>query len=361
MLPDPRYYACILAGGSGERFWPMSRTRTPKHLLRLFSERTLLEDTVARLEGVVRPENIFVLTNEAQREGVQAAVPSLRPEQIVAEPVKRDTGPAAALATGYVRARCPDGVLAILASDALIKNGARFGAQLRSAFEWADGRRWPGSAGTLLTFAIPPTHAATGFGYLELGDELAQGDEGSRFRQVRRFVEKPDIATAQRYVASGHFGWNACMFVWAVNTFLAEAERQAPELAALIRDFPPGDPAVFLGDRFAALTKRSVDYAIMEHAGAVATVVAEFDWDDVGTWAALPSHLGPDGAGNAVRGPVVTVDSTGNLAVSNGRVIALCGVHDLVVVETADAILVCHRDAVQSIKQLQPLLPKEVV
>jgi mannose-1-phosphate guanylyltransferase len=360
MLPDPRHYACILAGGSGERFWPMSRTRTPKHLLRLFSERTLLEETVARLEGVVRPENVFVLTNEAQREGVQAALPFLRPEQIVAEPAKRDTGPAAALATGYVRARCPDGVVAILASDALIRNGARFAAQLRSAFEWAGGHRWPGSSSTLLTFAIPPTHAATGFGYLELGDELARGDEGSRIRRVRRFVEKPDAATAQRYLESGQFGWNACMFLWGVEAFLAEADRQAPELAEFIRAFPAGDPSAYLAGRFPGLPKRSVDYAIMEHALAVATVVAEFDWDDVGTWAALPAHLAPDGAGNAVRGPVVAVDSKGNLAVSNGRVIALCGVQDLVVVETADAILVCHRDAVQSIKRLQPLLPREV-
>jgi mannose-1-phosphate guanylyltransferase len=361
MHPDSRHFACILAGGSGERFWPMSRTRTPKHLLRLFSDRTLLEETVARLEGVVRPENILILTNEAQREGVRAVLPFLRPEQIVAEPAKRDTGPAAALATGYVRARCPDGVVAILASDALIRNRSRFAAQLTSAFEWAAGQRWPGSAGTLLTFAVPPTHPSTGFGYLELGDELARSDEGSRIRRVRRFVEKPDAATAERYVASGQFGWNACLFVWGVEAFLAEADRQSPELAAFIREFPAGDPAAYLADRFPALPKRSVDYAIMEHALAVATVVAEFDWDDVGTWGAVPAHLGSDAAGNAVRGPVVAVDSTGNLAVSNGRLIALCGVMDLVVVETADAILVCHRDAVQSIKQLQALLPKDVV
>jgi mannose-1-phosphate guanylyltransferase len=361
MLPDPRHFACILAGGSGERFWPMSRARTPKHLLRLFSDRTLLEETVARLEGVVRPENILILTNEAQREGVRAVLPSLRPEQILAEPAKRDTGPAAALATGYVRARCADGVVAILASDALIRNRTRFAAQLASAFAWAEGSRWPGSRGTLLTFGVTPTYASTGFGYLELSDELARADEGSRIHRVIRFVEKPDAATAQRYLESGRYRWNSGLFVWGVDSFLAEADRQAPELAAFIRDFPAGDPAVFLAERFPALPKRSVDYAIMEHAAAVATIVAEFDWDDVGTWGAVPAHVGSDGAGNAVRGPVVAVDSTGNLAVSNGRVIALCGVRDLVVVETADAILVCHRDAVQSIKQLQALLPKEVV
>jgi len=358
--PDPRFHACILAGGSGERFWPLSRTRKPKHLLSLFSDQTLLEETVGRLEGVVARENVFILTNESQREGVLAALPFLDPGQIICEPAKRDTAPAAALATGLVGARRPDAVVALLSADSLIKDRARFGAQLRSALEWAGGR-WPGSAETLLTFAIPPTQPSTAFGYLELGEDLARGDDGSRFRRVKRFVEKPDLPNAERYVASGQFGWNAGLFVWSVSTFLAEAERLAPELAAFVRGFPTGDPTAYLGAKFAALPKISVDYAIMERASSVATIVAEFDWDDVGSWGALPAHLGADADRNTIRGAVAAVDSSGNIAVSSGRVIALCGVKDLVVVETPDAILVCHRDAVQSVKKLQPLLPKQVL
>jgi mannose-1-phosphate guanylyltransferase len=355
MSAPSHYYACILAGGSGERFWPMSRAHKPKHLLKLLSERTLLEETARRLEGVVPPENIFVLTNEAQLEGIRAALPGVPPAQIVAEPARRDTAPAAALATALVRARDPRGVVAILAADAYIRNQERFTVQLRAAFEWADQNP------SLLTFAITPSHPSTGFGYLELGPALGAPGPGGQFRSVRRFVEKPDAATAEGYLKHGAFAWNAGMFVWQAAAFLREAEAHAPELAGFIRDFPAGSPAAYLAARFPALPKISVDYAIMEKAAQVATLVADFDWDDVGLWTALPKHLATDAQGNSVRGPVMVTGASGNIAVSNGRVIALCGVKDLVVVETADAILVCHRDAVQDIKKLHPLLPKEVL
>jgi len=338
----------------------MSRVSTPKHLLRLVSDRTLLAETVGRLEGVVRPENVFVLTNRAQVEGVRSALPFLGAGQIVAEPAKRDTAPAAALATGLVRARRPDGVVALLSADAVIGDGARFGRQLADAFEWSGGRRWPGSADTLLTFGIPPTHPSTGFGYLELGAELARAGDGSRFQKVTRFVEKPDAPTAASYVAGKRHVWNAGIFVWGVETFLREAGRHSDELAAFVREFPAGDPSAYLADRFPLLPKISVDYAVMEKASSVAAILADFDWDDVGTWTALAGHLPKDGAGNSVRGPVFAVDSSGNIGVSNGRVVALCGVKDLIVVETPDAVLVCHRDSVQDIKKLLPLLPKDV-
>jgi mannose-1-phosphate guanylyltransferase len=333
----------------------MSRTRTPKHLLKLLSERTLLEETAHRLEGVVPPENIFVLTNEAQLEGIRAALPEVPPAQIVAEPARRDTAPAAALATALVRARDPQGIVAILAADAFIRNQERFTVQLRAAFEWA------GQNASLLTFAITPSHPATGFGYLELGAALGAPGPGGQFRTVKRFVEKPDAATAQGYLANGSFAWNAGMFVWQAAAFLREAEAHEPLLAAFIREFPRGDAQAYLAARFPALPKISVDYAIMEKAAAVATLVADFDWDDVGLWTALPKHLATDAHGNSVRGEVMVTGSCNNIAVSNGRIIALCGVKDLVVVETADAILVCHRDAVQDIKKLHPLLPKEVL
>lgn len=348
---NPNAYACIMAGGSGERFWPMSRQRRPKHLLKLFSDRTLVEETVRRLDGVVPRANIFVLTNEAQLTGTRAALAGLLAEaNIIAEPAKRDTAPAAALATGLVHARRPGAVLALLPADALIKDHATFAAQLAGALVRAK------DLAALLTFAIKPAHAATGFGYLEMGAETGGG-----WRRVNRFVEKPDAVTAERYVASGNYAWNAGMFIWNTSAFLAEAERQAPELASFIREFPAGDPKAFLAARFSTLPKISVDYAIMEKAAVVETSLAKFDWDDVGLWTALPSHLPADAAGNTARGNVVSVGASHNIAFSNGRVIALVGVKDLVVVETADGVLVCHRDAVQDIKKLMPLLPKELL
>jgi mannose-1-phosphate guanylyltransferase len=350
MRENKHAYVCIMAGGSGERFWPMSRRRTPKHLLKLFSNRTLVEETVRRLEGVVPLGNVFVLTNEAQLSGTRAALPFLPPEQIIAEPAKRDTAPAAALAAGLVRVRDPEGVLALLPADALIKDTATFARQLAGAMQRAALGR------ALLTFAIKPTHPATGFGYLEMAEPVGDG-----FRRVARFVEKPDLPTAQRYLAGGNHAWNAGMFIWQVSTFLAEAERQAPALAAFIRDFPSGAPTAYLAARFPALPKISVDYAIMERAAAVETLVAEFDWDDVGTWTALAAHLPADTQGNTTRGAVVIQDAANNIAISNGRVIALCGVKDLVVVETPDGVLVCHRDAVQDIKHLIPKLPPAVL
>jgi mannose-1-phosphate guanylyltransferase len=358
MKADPRYHACIIAGGSGERLWPMSRTGAPKHLLKIFSERTLLEETILRLKGVVLDGNIWIITGEAQVPLIREAIPWFPRDHIIGEPAKRDTAPAAALATGLVRARDPEGVLALLPADALIKDTKRFGEQLSQAFAWA-GPKGEGSS-SLLTFAIPATFAATGYGYLEKGQELARGTEGSRLVRVKRFVEKPDEATARKYLADGSYAWNSGMFVWGVGRFLAEAEVAAPELAAFVREFPPGDPAAYLASRFASLPKISVDYAVLEKARSVMTVIADFDWDDVGAWTSLPKHLAADPSGNTLRGPVVAVGASNSIAVSNGRVIALCGVKDLVVVETADAVLVCHRDAVQDIKKLLPQLPKEV-
>jgi len=241
-------------------------------------------------------------------------------------------------------------VLALLPADSLIKDAATFAGQLAAALERA--ARDP----ALLTFAVKPTYPATGFGYLEMAEELGDG-----FRRVARFVEKPDHATPARYVIGGNHAWNAGMFIWTVSAFLAEAERNAPALAEFIRDFPRTGVDAYLAERFPALPKVSVDYAIMEKAALVATQLARFDWDDVGAWTALPNHLPLDAQGNTLRGPVVTQDASNNIAISNGRLIALCGVQNLVVVETLDGLLVCHRDAVQDIKKIVQQLPKELL
>lgn len=340
-----------MAGGSGERFWPMSRIRTPKHLLRLLSERTLLEEAVARALEVVPADRVFVLTNHQQLESCISAVPILPPSQFVAEPAKRDTAPAAAFATAIARSHSADAVVALLPADAMIHDTTTYERQLKDAGHVASAEN------ALITFSIPPTFAATGYGYLKLSDPVETPDHASKVLRVERFVEKPDPDTAEEYVASGNYGWNGGMFVWRASTFLAECDRLAPSLASFIREFPTGDFKAYVAERFERLPKISVDYAIMEQASSVLAVKAEFDWDDVGAWTALPSHLGHDEDSNTLKGAHAILDSHNNIVVSNVRTVALCGVSDLVIVETNDAVLVCHRNSVQKIKNLQSKLP----
>lgn len=347
-------YVFIMAGGSGERFWPMSRAKTPKHLLKLLSDRTLLEETVRRIEGVVPLERIFILTNKTQADACCDALPFLPVSQIICEPAKRDTAPAAALATGMARARDPNAICALLPADSTIHDVEAFRRQL------ADAALTAAAQDSLLTVSIQPTYAATGFGYLELGKSLGKAPNGSDILEVVRFVEKPDIDTAEDYVRSGTYGWNAGMFVWKSEIFLAECRKNVPELAVFIEAFPPTQVSAYLDANFPTLPKISVDYAIMEKADSVIALRAKFDWDDVGTWTALPAHLGRDAKDNTLRGPTSILDSHNNIVIANTRTVALCGVSDLVVVETDDAILVCHRAAVQRIKNLQPLLPEEL-
>jgi mannose-1-phosphate guanylyltransferase len=277
------------------------------------------------------------------------------PGQIIAEPCKRDTAPACALATAIARASASDAVCIVLPADAMIHDGAQFQRQLRDAIAAASRED------AIVTIGIPPAFPSTGFRYLETGAQLSPGPEGSDIRKLNRFVEKPGLRTATEYVQAGHFFWNAGIFLWRAETFLNEARRQKPELAGFIEGLSSlASLDAYLADRFATLSKISVDYAIMEHAEHVVAVLAEFDWDDVGAWTALPSHLGTDEDGNSLRGSVVQHGSKENIVVSNGRLIALCGVRDLVIVETEDAVLVCHKESVQNVKNLQPLLPEDL-
>jgi mannose-1-phosphate guanylyltransferase len=347
-------YACIMAGGSGERFWPLSRVATPKHLVPLLGERTMLEETVRRVEHALPPEQIFVLTNAAQIDACRAAVPHLAPAQFIAEPAKRDTAPACALGTALVRSLDPDAVVVFLPADALIKDAATFGAQLLQASALA------AKDDVIVTFGIRPDHPSTRFGYLEAGAALPDSTAGCPFFHAERFVEKPDAARAAGYLASGRFFWNAGIFLWRTGTFVREAEKNQPELARFIAGFPKGDATSYIAKHFPALPKISVDYAIMEKAARVAVAEARFDWDDVGSWTALPAHLPLDAQGNTIQGTVALHDAENNIVIARGRTIALCGVRDLIVVETEDAILVCHRDAAEKVKALQPHLPDQV-
>jgi mannose-1-phosphate guanylyltransferase len=343
-----RLVVFVMAGGSGERFWPVSRTATPKHLVKLLGDQTLLEQTVRRFEGIIPNERIFILTNAAQLEATKAAVPFLPAANIVAEPAKRDTAPASALATAIARSIRPDAVVALFPADAMIHDTATFRIQLVDAAEYVAAHT------SILTFSITPTFPSTGFGYLQL-EEGAVAKSG--IVTVNRFVEKPDEVKARSFFDGKRHGWNAGMFLWQADTFLAECHKHQPDLEKFILEFPKGDHTSYLAERFPSLPKISVDHAIMEHALSVVALIARYDWDDVGSWTALPSHLGVDEDGNTLKGKVVTLEASDNIVVARNRTIALCGVKDLVVVETDDAILVCHKDAVQKIKNL-PIPPE---
>ena len=357
VAPIDRLFIFIMAGGSGERFWPASRMDTPKHLLKLLGKETLLEQTLRRFESVVPPERIFLLTNEAQHAATVAALPNYPPKNIIAEPAKRDTGPAAALATAVALRQQENAIVGLFPADAMIHDVATFCHQLLEATHTAAEHP------ALITFSIKPSHPSTSFGYLELGEKHeAPHAKRTRFHKVHQFVEKPQLAKAEEFFHGQRHGWNAGMFLWQAQSFLEECHRQQPELASFIERFlTETSPEKLLQREFSQLPKISVDYAIMEKAKQVIATIAEFDWDDVGHWTALPKHLGIDEKGNTIQASpekILLHEATNNIIVSQGKTIALCGVHDLVVVQTDDAILICHRDAVENIKKLP--VPEEL-
>src|ERR1700730_978492 len=351
-------YAVILAGGSGERFWPLSRRIRPKQLLRLISKETLLEQTVARLDGLVPTERILVLTNVEQETAVRELLPDFPKEKILAEPAKRDTAAAVALAAGWVAARDHSATMLVLPADHLIANTAAFRETLSVAAKAAE------ETGSLVVIGIKPTWACPGFGYIENGQpiSLRTGGDKIAIHHVLRFREKPNVDLAESFLRKGNFRWNAGMFVWSVPTVLSEFNRHAPELADFIsRVRSRKDLDKILGEGFAKLPRISFDYAIMEKADRVIVVEASFDWDDVGSWQAVARYFKKDDHGNAANRALTALDASDNIIFNDGETaIALLGVHNLIVVRTADAVLICHRHQAEKIKNLVGKLPPEL-
>ncbi|MBA3882297.1 MAG: NTP transferase domain-containing protein [Chthoniobacterales bacterium] len=352
-------YALILAGGSGERFWPLSRRARPKQLLRLVSDKTLLEDTVARLDGLVPRDHILILTNVDQEAAVRELLPDFLKENIVAEPAKRDTAAAVALGVGWVAARDHRATMVVLPADHVIKDIAAFHRTLLIAAAAAV------ETGALVTIGIKPAWACPGFGYIEQGPPLKLKNDASgssAVHHVIRFREKPNAELAESFVRQGNFRWNAGMFVWAVPGVLSEFNRHTSELAHFISQLSvPKNFEQALRERFSKLPKISFDYAIMEKADRVLVVEAAFDWDDVGGWQAVANYFGTDSDSNAANGDVTAVDSTHNIVfVEDGTKVALLGVHNLIVVRTGDALLICDRHKAEKIKGLVGKLPEEL-
>ena len=350
-------YALILAGGSGERFWPLSRRSRPKQLLRLVSERTLLEETVARLEDFVPAENILILTNVEQEKSVRDLLKKFPKQNIIAEPAKRDTAAAVALGTGWVAARDHSGTMIVLPADHVIADRAAFQDTMKTAAAAAE------ETGALVTIGIKPTWACPGFGYIEQGEPVKlRGPSKTAVNRVIRFREKPNVDLAESFLRKGNFRWNAGMFVWSVPTVLSEFNRHTPELAHFISQVRSAkDFEKILGQQFEKLPRISFDYAIMEKAERVLVVEASFDWDDVGSWQAVARYFKKDEHGNAANTALTALDSTDNIIFNDGDTkIALLGVHNLIVVRTSDAILICDRHDAEKIKKLVGELPPEL-
>jgi mannose-1-phosphate guanylyltransferase len=357
-MSSPSLYVLILAGGSGERFWPLSRKSRPKQLLSLFGGETLLESTLRRLEGLVPAQNILILTNAEQEAAVRTLAPGLPAENIVAEPAKRDTGAAIALGVGWVASRETEATMIVLPADHLIKDTAGFQATLTTAVTAAR------QTGVLVTIGIQPTWGCPGFGYIECNGavEIRDAADGPKVYDVQSFREKPNTELAEQFVRQGNFRWNAGMFIWTIPAILSALRTHAPELGGFVTRMRAGeDFTALLRDAFPKLPKISIDYAVMEKAGRVLMVESAFDWDDVGSWTAIAKYLADQGDGNVGNTGVSAADASGNIVFSSQkRRVALLGVNDFIVVDTPDALLVCSRHEAERIKHLVAKIPAEL-
>lgn len=344
-------FVVIMAGGKGERFWPASRLKRPKHLLPIVGDKPMLTQTVDRLEGFIESGNIFVITNAEQLEGVRHACPSLPQENLVAEPEGRDTAAAVGLAMLLIKQKDPEASLAMLPADAFIQDYKGFQRALEVAFVASE------EGSRLVTIGITPTEPATGYGYVQKGERITQ-IEGVDLFKVAEFKEKPNIETAQTYVESGNYFWNAGMFVWSVGAISEALALFTPKLKAGLDEIEDrlgkGEGLnALLATLYPKLEKISIDFAVMEKASNVFTLAATFDWDDVGAWPAIERHFPKDESGNVADGDAAFVGSSGNIAVApKGHLLALIGVDDLIVVHTKDATLVCKKDESHRIKEL---------
>lgn len=342
-------HAVIMAGGSGTRFWPASRGDRPKQLLSLASDESLLRVTVDRILPLIPAERVWVVTTAATAEATRSLLDDLPTDHVLVEPTARDTAACVAYAARVLLHHDPDTHCLVFPADHVIPDEDRF----RSAM--AAGARMVAERGGLLTFGVTPTRPETGYGYLEVGEEIRTDGEWW-VHNLNRFVEKPDRETAKGYLTDGGYLWNSGMFAWRATDLLAEVHRQLPLLfdgvGAIGDSIGTTDETATLNEIYPHLPRTSVDFGIMESAHQCWCVPVDFGWSDVGSWPALAEVLTADESGNVARGRTLDLGAEGNILVGEGVLIAAVGVRDLVVVATPDAVLVVPKDDAQRVKEV---------
>jgi mannose-1-phosphate guanylyltransferase len=349
-------YVVIMAGGRGARFWPRSRGSRPKHLLDIVSDKTIVRETVDRISPMFQPEKILIVTGQEHSRELIRQLPDIPNENIIIEPVGRNTAPCIGLAALHIKRKTADAVMLVLPSDHMIADENRFRKILRVAASAAQRGH------ELVTIGIRPTGPETGYGYIEQGGEMTVIDDEPVYG-VRSMREKPDLAQAQALLAQGGFCWNSGMFIWKVSTILDAFRQWLPDLyQGLLRiEAALGSTreADVVEEVYRQLQPVSIDYGVMEKAHNALVIPGDFGWSDVGSWDALWEASSRDEQGNAMRGQVIAVDSHRCLVQSPDKLVALVGVEDLIVVETADALLICKRGASQSVREVVERLERE--
>ena len=353
--PDVR--AVIMAGGSGTRFWPLSRKRRPKQFLPIVSSRTMLEETAARIRPLVPPAKVFTVADAAQTRLIGRILPRIPKGNLLVEPRARNTAPSLLLATARVYLENARAGVAVLPSDHLITDNAGFLRKLGAAAAAAD------RTGSLVTFGVPPAFPSTGYGYIHFHKDGPKRFGGEAFHAVESFREKPDLETAVEFLRSGDYLWNSGMFVWRADAFADALKRHAPEFYGFWTRILEALRAGRGGRRslaaiFDEVPSISIDYALMEKADGVLVTKGDFGWSDVGAWSSLSGIWDTDEAGNAGKGESIILDSEGTICYNPGRLTALVGIKDLVIVNTEDTLLVCRKDQDQRVKEIIEILGK---
>jgi len=349
--------ALIMAGGSGTRFWPKSRESHPKQLLEIVDTGTMLQNTVQRLSPLIPPEKVFIVCKEVQRDAIREQVPHLQPDNIIVEPWGKNTAPCIGLATLFMRQRHGDEVMVVLPADHLVRPAETFRETLRGAAQIA------AELPVLITIGVHPTYPATGYGYIQCGEEI-QAHGKIRGLKVKTFAEKPNLETAKRFLQSGDFLWNSGMFVWRVSTILAQLEEHLPQLSdgldEIAQHLNQPEAAETIHRVYQQIKSISIDYGVMEKAQNVVVLPAHFEWNDIGSWDEVYKLAAKDKEGNALCDQDHALyESSGCLIDVPGRTVATVGMQNLIVVETEDALLICARERAQDVKELVELLKRK--
>ena len=345
-------FVVIMAGGVGSRFWPRSRKAMPKQLLNIFGENTMIQDTVDRLKGFVADDHTFIITNKVQKAIVEEQLPEIPPRNIIAEPEGRNTAPCVGLAASIISGISTDAVIITLPADHLINDVPKFKESLQTAVDFAHDKKG------LVTFGINPTRPETGYGYINF--ELSEISAG--VHSVNRFVEKPDLATAEGYLNSGDYLWNSGMFIWRADVILEEIKKYLPELLAGLTKIGNLESHRFLDNLnavFPTLENISIDYGIMEKSDKVFLVKGDFGWSDVGSWESVYELTEKDSDGNAAFADSFLKDSSDNYIYSPDKFTAVIGAKNLIVIDTKDALLICEKSKSQDVKLVVEKLKKD--